>query len=166
MSLTDIYNTLNELDLGKKSIQRLAHLVQNNTDRSCLMNGGLLPMFEVSPVITGRMGTKQITKAFKTIGLYNLVLESYNEYDKVWHFCAFTNRCKLLRISVKRNEFNKPITYIDAVAVAFVRCQERISQMKVDEDTHTTFIASEIELEPLNHVHEKLSELTNIACAT
>lgn len=162
MSITEIYNTLNEMDLGEKSMKRLAHIVQNNTDRSCFLNGGMLPIAEVSPVITGRMGTKQLTKAFKLIGIYNLVLDCYDPQLKVWHFCAFTNRCKLLRLPVKRVEFGKPITYEEAVAVAFIRCKEQIEKMHVDEQTHTTFMVTEIELEPTNQIHQKLNELSEV----
>lgn len=162
MSITDIYNTLNDMDLGEKSMKRLAHIVLNNTDRSCFLNGGLSPIAEVSPVITGRLGTKQLTKAFKAIGIYNLVLDYYDAQLKVWHFSAFTNRCKLLRIQVKRSEFGKPITYEDAVAVALIRCKQQVAQMQVDQETHTAFIASEIELEPTNEIRNKVNELTDV----
>ena len=165
MAIADIYNTLDEMDLGEKSIKRLAHLVQNNTDRSCFLNGGLMPITDVSPVIAGRMGTKQLTKAFKATGIYNLVLDYYDQESKTWHFCAFTNRCQLLKIAVRRNEFEKPLTYEHAVGVAFVRCKEQVERMRTDEQTHTTFIASEIELEPTNQIHNKLNEVTEMAVA-
>lgn len=164
MDIQQIYNTLfNELDLGEKSIKRLAHLVQNNTDRSCFLTSDHRPVTDVSPVISGRMGTKQLTKAFKTIGIYNLVLDRYDPQNKIWYFCGFTHRCQLVNVTVARHLFNKPLVFEDAVAVAVLQCQKHVVQMQTDEVLHTTFIESEIELEPSESMCCKLNELNTIA---
>lgn len=164
MDILQIYNTLfNELDLGAKSIKRLAHLVQNNTDRSCFLTSDHRPVTDVSPVISGRMGTKQLTKAFKTIGIYNLVLDRYDHQKKIWYFCGFTQRCQLVNVSVARHLFEKPLVFEDAVAVAVLECRKYVSQMKTDEISHTAFIASEIELEPSESMCCKLNDLNTMA---
>lgn len=164
MNIQQIYNTLfNELDLGEKSIKRLAHLVQNNTDRSCFLTTNLKPVTDVSPVISGRMGTKQLAKAFKTIGIYNLVLDRYDTQNKIWYFCGFTKRCQLVRLEVARNLFTKPLVFEDAVAVALFECQKYVDKLKSEEDSHSAFIESEIELEPSESLCCKLNDLNTMA---
>lgn len=164
MDITQVYNDLSrELDLGEKSIHRLSHLVQNNTDRSCFLIDGHHPVTSVSPVISGRLGTKQLIKAFKTIGLYNLVLNHYDTKNKIWHFQGFTTRCQILNIEISRHRFDKPLVFEDAVALALLECKTHIEKMKSDEIAHSAFMASEIELEPSKNIRAKLNDINALA---
>lgn len=162
MNIGEIYNIANGLNLRQKSIERLIYITRKNNDRTFLMDSNHRPILQVSPMITGKTGTKQLVTIFKDIGLYNMLLDRYDEKKKVWVFLGFTNRSKIIKTEIEKNGYSKPITFAEAVIIALVNFKNMITKVQLDEVLHTKFMENETELEPIEDIISKLNELDNI----
>lgn len=161
MNIGEIYNTANKLYLRKKSIDKLMVIVRNNIDHSFFLSNNK-PLLSISPVITGKSGNKQLVQIFKSIGLYNMVLDGYDEIAKTWSFMAFSNRSKLLKTVVNKYGYSKPITFSEAIIIALVHFKNIIENIKHEETEHIKFMLSETELEPTKDIMQNLTKLDKL----
>lgn len=154
--------------MREKLLQKLVKIVRHNPDYYCFMLKDVTPATPISPIVVAQARSKPLMSVLKKLQIYNMVCTEYNIQDKIWRFSAFSNKGRAFDVEVKRDEFDKAITFTDAVSVALMRIHDAIMEFRIAQNNHTLYLQSEVDygtpvVEVTNDLTQQLNEINMLA---